>query len=83
MVCRAAAQPSGCQRDALVVKVMPMASPTRQIAVRLPHDLLQALEKRAEEERRPLAALIRLILEDEVRGRIPTRRGKALKRDNA
>jgi hypothetical protein len=43
-----------------------MESPTRQIAVRLPHDLIKALEKRAREERRPLAALIRLILQDEV-----------------
>jgi hypothetical protein len=42
-----------------------MESPTRQIAVRLPHDLIKALEKRAKEERRPLAALIRLILQDE------------------
>jgi hypothetical protein len=44
-----------------------MESPTRQIAVRLPHDLIKALERRAKEERRPLAALIRLILQDEVR----------------
>jgi hypothetical protein len=35
-----------------------METPTRQIAVRLPHDLIKALEKRAKEERRPLAALI-------------------------
>jgi hypothetical protein len=33
----------------------------------VPHDLIKALEKRAKEERRPLAAMIRLILQDEVR----------------
>jgi hypothetical protein len=43
-----------------------MDSPTRQIAVRLPRDLIKALEKRAKNERRPLAAMIRLILQDEM-----------------
>jgi hypothetical protein len=53
-----------------------MEPPNRQIAVRLPHHLIRALEKRANEERRPLAALIRLILQDEV-GRDGRRRMRA------
>jgi hypothetical protein len=51
-------------------------SPTKQIAVRLPREALKTLEKRAKEERRPLAMLIRLILLDEIE-RDARRRQKA------
>jgi hypothetical protein len=36
----------------------------RQLGVRLPSDVLRWLEKRAENERRNLSAMVRLLLED-------------------
>jgi hypothetical protein len=38
--------------------------PSKQVAVRVPHELVAKLEARAAKERRSVAAMIRIILED-------------------
>jgi hypothetical protein len=39
-----------------------------RITVSLPHELRQQLERRAREDRRPLAALVRILIDDALNG---------------